>query len=205
MAKLRMSWPNRITVARILLIVPFVIVMLRMNDQNYGAWPRYSAICFFIVMAMSDAIDGWLARRNHDETSLGRFLDPMADKLLITCACLLLVWEKTAVQNMKLPDVVVVLIVGKDVYITLGFTIIYLITSEVKIEPGRLGRLSTALQLAMVMAVLISPDVSAVWAGFKFMVAALWWSAAAMAVVTVIAYTRNGTRFLNEFEHRRDK
>ena len=156
-------------------------------------------------MAMSDALDGWLARRNHDETSLGRFLDPMADKLLITCACLLLAWEKTAVHGMKLPDVVVVLIIGKDVYITLGFTIIYIVTSEAVIEPGRLGKLSTALQLAMVMAVLISPDVTAFWGGFKYIVAALWWSAAAMAVVMVITYTRNGTRFLNEFEHRQDK
>ena len=203
MAKLRMSWPNRITLARILLIVPFVIALLRMNDPRYAFWARYAALGLFVAMTLSDIMDGWLARRNNGITSLGTFLDPMADKLLITCACLLLASEKASVAGMKLPDVVVVFIIGKDLYITLGFVIIYMITSQMKIVPVRMGKISTMLQMATVLAILVWPDVSGIWLGFKYLVKTLWWSTVAAAVITVVIYTRNGTRYLNEYEQRK--
>ena len=202
-----MSWPNRITVARILLIAPFVIAMLYMNEppeegRRLSHWPRYIALTVFLFMAMSDALDGWLARRNNTITHLGKFLDPLADKLLITSACLLLATPATAVNDMVLPKMVVVLILGKDLYTVLGFIIIYLVTSEVKIVPVTAGKITTALQLSMVLAILISPNVVVFWDDFRLFVRFLWWTTSAMALLTMLVYTRNGTRFLNEFEHR---
>ena len=200
MPKLKMSWPNRITVARILLIVPFVIAMLHLNDPDYIPWARYGALVIFLVMAASDALDGYLARRLNSATLLGAFLDPLADKLLITCACLLLAAGNTAVPNIELPSAVVVIIIGKDLYTVLGFIIIYLVTNEVKITPAYTGKLSTNLQLSMVVAVLISPDLMRFFNGFKYIVYLLWWSAAAAAIATTIVYTHRGSRILNEFE-----
>ena len=198
-----MSWPNRITLARILLIVPFVMAMLNINEPPYRPWARYVALVIFATAAISDAVDGYLARRlKNGVTRLGTFLDPLADKLLITCSVLLLSIPGTAVTGMKLPDTVVVLIIGKDLYTTLGFIIIYLVTSEIKIVPVTLGKVSTALQLVMVVAILLSPDVMRVWEGFAVVVRALWWATGLAAVATVIIYTRNGSRYINEYEAR---
>jgi len=185
---------------RILLIGPFVISILYMNETPDSSWPRYCALIIFFIMALSDALDGWLARRNQTVTSLGKFLDPLADKLLITCACLLLATPATAVPHAILPKMVVVLILGKDLYTVLGFTIIYLVTSKIKIVPVFVGKITTALQLAMVLAILISPDAAPLWPDFLFFLRCLWWTTSAMAIFTMIVYTRNGTRYLNEFE-----
>jgi len=200
MAKLRMSWPNRITLGRIFLIGPFVIAMLNINEPQYQPWARYGALAVFVIIAVSDGLDGFLARRSNNVTMLGTFLDPLADKLLITCCCLLLAAKKAAVPGMELPDWVVVLIIGKDLYITLGFVVIYLITSEMKIAPVTMGKACTALQLSMVIAILIWPDVSRLFPGFSYVVRFLWWSAATSAVGSVIIYTRKGTQYLNKFE-----
>ena len=204
MPKLKMSWPNRSTITRILLIVPFVIAMLHLNDPDYMPWSRYVALAIFLIMAASDALDGFLARKLDSTTPLGAFLDPLADKLLIICACLLLSAGPTAVRQMELPDPVVVIIIAKDLYTVLGFVIIYLITNEMNIVPVKTGNLCTVLQLAMVVAILISPDIMRlqVLSGFKYFVQLLWWSAAAAAIATTIIYTRNGSRILSEFEHR---
>jgi CDP-diacylglycerol--glycerol-3-phosphate 3-phosphatidyltransferase len=202
MSKLRLSWPNRITILRILLIVPFVIVMLHVNDPEYQPWARYAALAMFVVAAISDAVDGWLARRYRDITLLGKFLDPLADKLLITCTVLLLAAPSTALPGMKLPGAVVVIIIGKDLYTVLGFMIIYLVTFEMTIVPVRMGKLSTVLQLSMVIAILVAPDVRPHWPAYDAVPRVLWWAAATAAILTVVIYTRNGSRYITEYEHR---
>ena len=195
-----MSWPNRITVARILAIVPFVIAILRMNDEPYVPWARRVALLLFLTMAFADVLDGWLARRHNSATPLGRFLDPLADKLMVTAACILLSSGPTAVKGAQLPDVVLVLIISKELYTVLGFVIIYLVTSQVRIVPAATGRISTMVQMSMIVGILLWPDVQGVWGGFLCVVQSLWWSAAGMAIVTAVVYTRNGSRYLNTYE-----
>jgi len=202
MAKLRMSWPNRLTIGRIILILPFVILMLHINDERYQPWARLAAFAIFVVMAVSDGVDGFLARKNNQITMLGSFLDPLADKLLIICACILLSASATAVPGAELPDAVVVIIIGKDLLTILGFIILYLVTSEMKIVPVTMGKLSTATQLIMVSSILISPDFSRIVPGFIQWVKLLWFATSTLAILTVIIYIRNGTRYLNEYENR---
>jgi cardiolipin synthase (CMP-forming) len=202
MNKLRLSWPNRITIARILLIGPFVIVMLYDNNPDYTPWMRYGALAIFAIMAVSDAVDGWLARRHHDVTRLGTFLDPLADKLLITCACLLLCSPRSAIPGLQLPYIVVVLIIGKDLYITAGFIILYMIIGQPKIVPMRVGKTCTLLQLVMIIAMLLAPDIMPRLPNFRHFIEFLWIASTVMAGLTVLVYTRAGTRFLLEFEHR---
>ena len=95
---------------------------------------------------------------------------------------------------------VVVLIIGKDVLITIGFLVMYLITSRVHIVPVLAGKLSTALQLTMVIAVLVGPDLVGVIPGYRGFVHVLWWSAAAAAVVAALVYIRNGSRYIEDYE-----
>jgi cardiolipin synthase len=203
---MKLNWANRITILRILLIVPFVIFMLKINDESLKAYQqnliRYTATFIFVVMAISDAIDGYLARKKRQITQLGAFLDPMADKLLITSACLLLFSNRGHVDGFRLPGTVVVLIISKDLLLSIGFIIVYLITSQIRIVPIFIGKLATTLQLAMVTAILIAPEASVLIKGWIWFLRFLWWSAAATAVAAILVYIRNGIRFVNEYEQK---
>jgi cardiolipin synthase len=192
---------NRVTIVRILLIVPFVICMLKVNEPRIGTLMRYLALLIFLIMAFSDAYDGYVARRKKQVTKLGAFLDPMADKLLMTCACLLLSIDKTGIGGFRLPPTVVVLIIGKDLFLLLGFVILYFMTLEIKIIPAYIGRVATVLQLTMVAAILIAPEMSKVIGGWIWFLRFLWWSAAATAIISTLIYTRAGTRYMEQFEN----
>jgi len=201
---MKLSWASRITILRILLIIPFVSFMLKINDPalslNARNAMRYVSIIIFLVMAVSDGIDGYLARRKKQITKLGAFLDPIADKLLMTCACLLLASQRGHVENFLLPPTVVVLIIGKDLFLLIGFAIVYLITSRIHIVPVFIGKLATALQLSMVAGILIAPEVSGVLPGWIWFLRVLWWSAAGTAILTTLIYIRNGSRYIEQYE-----
>ena len=204
MAKL--SWPNRVTVTRILLIVPFVLLLLYQNLPGYDFWARYLALGIFVVMAFSDALDGYLARRTGQRSRLGYFLDPLADKLLVTVACILLAVESTAVTNAVLPGWVVVIIIGKDILWLAGVLVIHFITGRLAIVPSSLGRACTFAQLAMVMGTLLFPDLSGLWAaGAWWLTRVLWWSAAGLAMLTLADYTRIAIRHLGESSNQVEK
>ena len=232
---MKLNWANRITILRILLIVPFVSCMLKINDPGLDEsaellrWlltgflninpgepgeamrhaMRYVAIVIFFVMAASDAIDGCLARRKKMTTKLGAFLDPVADKLLITSACLLLasqrghvemVSQQGLIQSFLLPPTVVVLIIGKDLFLLIGFLIVYFITSKVHIAPVFVGKAATILQLSMVAGILIAPEASGIFPCWIWFLRVLWWSAAGTAILATLIYIRNGSRYIEEHE-----
>ena len=195
-----LNWANRITIVRILLIVPFVSCMLKINDPALGELMRYIAVIIFLVMASSDVLDGYLARSKGQITRLGSFLDPMADKLLMTSACLLLASRRAQVGVFELPDTVVVLIVGKDLFLLIGFLVIYFITFQVRIVPALIGKIASALQLSMVAAILLAPEISGFVPGWIWFLRVLWWSAAGTAILATLIYIRNGSRYIEEHE-----
>jgi CDP-diacylglycerol--glycerol-3-phosphate 3-phosphatidyltransferase len=197
---MKLSWASRITILRILLIIPFVSFMLKINDTEAGNAMRYGAIVIYLAMAVGDALDGYLARRKKQITKLGAFLDPIADKLLITSACLLLASQRGQVEDFLLPPTVVVLIIGKDLFLLIGFTIVYLITSRVHIAPVFIGKLATVLQLSMVAGILIAPEVSSFLPGWIWFLRVLWWSAAGSAILATLIYIRSGSRYIEEYE-----
>jgi len=201
---MKLSWASRITILRILLIIPFVSFMLKINDPALSPGVqnamRYVSIIIFLAMAVSDVIDGYLARRKKQITKLGAFLDPLADKLLMTCACLLLASQRGHVGDFLLPPTVVVLIIGKDLFLLIGFTIVYFITSQIRIAPVFIGKLATTLQLSMVAGILIAPEVSGVLSGWIWFLRFLWWSAAGTAILTTLIYIRNGSRYIEQYE-----
>ena len=197
---MKLSWANRITILRILLIVPFISCMLKINDAEFGNVMRFIAIFIFLFMAISDAVDGYMARRNRQITRLGAFLDPMADKLLITSACLLLISKQGSVDGFPLPSTVVVLIIGKDVILTIGFVVLYFMTSKIYTAPVFVGKVATTLQSSMVAGILLGPEFSSILPGWIWFLQVLWWSAAGTAILAVIIYIRNGIRYYEEYE-----
>lgn len=201
---MKLSWANRITILRIFLIVPFVSFMLKINDPDLSGVVRiamrYGAIFVYLIMAISDGVDGYLARTRKQVTRLGAFLDPVADKLLITAACLLLASQRAAVNGFLLPPTVVVLIIGKDLFLMIGFLIVYFITGHIRIHTVWIGKVATALQLSMVAAILIAPEVSLLVSGWIWFLRFLWWSAAGAAILATLIYIRNGSRYIEEYE-----
>jgi cardiolipin synthase len=202
--KVKLNWATRITIFRILLIIPFVIFMLKINDPDLSNITRnvmrYISILLFLAMAVSDGVDGYLARSKNQITKLGAFLDPIADKLLITCACILLASPRGQVENFPLPPTVVVLIIGKDLFLLIGFVIVYLITSKIHIAPVFIGKLATTLQLSMVAGILIGPEISRLLPGWIWFLRILWWSAAGTAILVTLIYIRDGSRYIEAYE-----
>ena len=184
------NWPNRITITRIILIAPLVICMLNLQT----AWPywRYLAMLIFVVMAISDGLDGYLARRLHEETPLGKYLDPVADKLLVTCAVILLAVEQTAVPGFRLPSWVPVIAIGKDLLTVIGFALVHAATGRFLVQPRILGKACTLVQLVMVAVVLAAPDLPRVC---HPAVPVLYWLASVLAVAALVDYIRFGGRF----------
>ncbi|MFQ5414535.1 MAG: CDP-alcohol phosphatidyltransferase family protein [Phycisphaerae bacterium] len=188
-----LNWPNRITIARIGLNVPLVICLLNLNTSWSGM--RYVALGIFGVMALGDALDGFLARRLREETALGRFLDPVGDKLLVVCAMVILALDTTGVPGFILPSWVAVIAIGKDVLTVIGFGLVYATTGQYFIQPRAWGKACTLVQLVMVAVVLIAPDLPDV---LGFGVRILWWGASGLAVIALVDYVRLGNRFAAE-------
>ena len=105
-------------------------------------------------MAAGDAVDGFLARRLGRKTRLGAFLDPMADKVMLVSAYVLLS-SSIYFDPPLVPDWLAVLVVSRDFFITLGFVIIYMLIGEVYIEPSRMGKATTVLQAVTVIAAFV--------------------------------------------------
>ena len=194
-----LTWANQITILRILLIAPFVICMLKSNESDAGFAYRYAALGIFMVMCISDVLDGYMARVKKQMTQLGSFLDPLADKLLMTCACILLATTKTAVTGFKLPYEVVVLIIGKDLFMMTGFITLYLFTSHIRIVSVAAGKASTFLQLSMVLTTLIAPEMSMHFTWWVYLAKGLWFLTASAAVLSTLIYIRHGKQFIEEF------
>ena len=82
-----MNTPNKLTMLRIILIPFFVVFLL----GNFGTWSKWVALAIFIVASLTDMLDGYLARRDNLVTNFGKFMDPLADKLLVCSAMICLI------------------------------------------------------------------------------------------------------------------
>jgi len=191
-----LTWPNRLTMLRIILIGPFVVSLLNLREPAWQPWARYTAITVFAAMAISDGLDGYLARTFRQETLLGRFLDPVADKLLVVCAMVLLGIENTTVPGFQIPSWVVVGALGKDLFVVVGFLLVFIVTGRVFIKPGWSGKVCTNIQMMLIVTVLFGPDLAR---ANRIVPAALLWvlwiSSTFFAALTCWLYYRNGARF----------
>ncbi len=193
-----LNWPNRISILRLLMVGPFFVLVMNQNQPRWEA-ARYVALAIFVAMALSDFLDGMLARRLNLRTRLGAILDPLADKVLISCSVVLLSLSHSAVPGAQLPDWVVVVIVGKDLWVIMGFLVIYLVTDRFRIRPTAAGKACTVAQLVMVMLVMLSPDLNRLSEGLGGKLANVAvWTAVAISVLAVISYTRLGLGFVAE-------
>jgi cardiolipin synthase len=191
-----LNWPNRISLLRLVLVAPFLVLV--MNQDSWGPSARYWAIAIFALMAASDILDGQLARRLGQRTRLGAILDPLADKILIICSVVLLSMPQYVTNNdYKIPNWVVVAVVGKDLWVTIGFMVTYLVTDRFLIHATVFGKISTIGQVALVLAVITAPDFDVLHHDLgKWMAHILDYVVAALSIAAVVSYTRLGLRFI---------
>ena len=179
-----MNLPNSITLTRIA-SVPLLIWVLspKFPFQGTHGEQEIAAAALFILAAMTDGLDGYLARRRGQITTLGMLLDPLADKLLVTTAFILLV----AYNPRVMPPWIAVLVIGREFLVT-GLRSIA--SSEgFTIDASEIGKLKTVIQIVAVVAAILNHGWESwnLW-GFPvgvhlIAVVAVYW----MAVVSIIS------------------
>ena len=135
-----MTVPNLITAIRIILTPIFIIYLI--NDQFL------SALIVFILCAVSDCLDGMLARLLKQKSKLGSYLDPLADKSLLVAAFITL-----SVRGI-LPPWLTVMVIARDILILLGIIVLFLNKLDLKIKPSIVSKITTCFQFITVVAVL---------------------------------------------------
>lgn len=166
-----MNLPNKITVSRILLIPIFLIIMLipAWKDMSlFGAnMPinHFIGALIFIVASATDWVDGYYARKYHLVTNLGKFLDPLADKLLVSAALIVLVEMQMAASW------IVIVIISREFAVT-GLRLVLAGQGEV-VAANNLGKIKTWTQIIAVSALLLHNTIFEL-VSFPFATIALW-------------------------------
>ena len=137
---MKMNVPNCLTILRVLMIPVFVVFMLA---DILGGGDKYVAGTIFIIASLTDFLDGYLARKNNQVTVFGKFMDPLADKLLVCSALICLV------ELEMMPSWIVIIIVARE-FIISGFR---LVAAErgIVIAASYWGKFKTASQMIMII------------------------------------------------------
>lgn len=152
-----MTTANKITIFRILLI-PFFVVQMLYYVRTGGNLHWVLALSAFALAALLDGVDGYIARRFNQKSELGAILDPLADKLLLVSAILLLSRDSKE-HFAQIPLWLTATIIGRDILLVLGLGIIYYTFGKVIVRPSMVGKIATVLQMAIVLWILLRwPD-----------------------------------------------
>ena len=144
-----MTTANKITVVRILL-VPFFIVQLMYYAQKGNEWHRLFAILAFAIAAISDGLDGYIARHYNQRSELGAVLDPLADKLLLVSGIVLLSLNNGPLLP-RIPLWLTVTILSRDALLLIGLALLRYLHCKVVIRPVFIGKIATVLQMICVI------------------------------------------------------
>ena len=177
-----MNLPNKLTVLRVILIPFFVVSMMIENGANQTF--RYVAAAIFIIASLTDMLDGKIARKYNLVTNFGKFMDPLADKLLVCSALICLI------QLGQLPAWMVIIIVSRE-FIISGFR---LVAAEqgIVIAASYWGKFKTTFQMiAVVLMILNFEALSAV-------TLICTWAALILTIISLVDYIAHNHKVLTE-------
>lgn len=175
--------PNLMTLARIALIVPVVGLLYIHAD-----WARWLVLLLFLAASITDWLDGHLARQQGLVSPLGRFLDPIADKLLVAAVLIMLVASQ---QLRGLEIIAVILILSRELLVS-GLRE-YLGEKGVTVPVSALAKWKTAVQMVALALLIIAPA----WGRFWHGLGVLWlWVAVLLTLVTGWDYLKVGLRHM---------
>ena len=190
----KMNLPNKLTIFRVILIVPFVVLLLGGNAGWFGnnvLIPNVAALVIFIVASLTDLADGKIARKYNLVTNFGKFMDPLADKLLVCSALIALV------EMGRIPSWVVIIIIARE-FIISGFR---LIASDngVVIAASYWGKFKTTFQMVMVCLMLVNvPGGISWWPWLNVLTQVIMWIALVLTVVSLVDYLIKNKGVLKE-------
>lgn len=178
-----MNLPNKLTIVRTILILPFVLLLLGAHNEwgwftaIFGGIMEYVdfiALAIFIIASVTDFVDGFLARKYNLVTNFGKFMDPLADKLLVCSALICLV------EMDRIPAWIVIIIIARE-FIISGFR---LIASDngVVIAANYWGKVKTVCQ--MVMVCLMIGNIAAL----QILTDIVMWISLALTVISLVDY-----------------
>ena len=167
-----MNTPNKLTVAR-MIIVPFLVVFLLTGWG--GEANRYISLTLFVVASVTDWFDGYLARKNNLVTNFGKFMDPLADKLLVCSAMICMIDLK------RLPAWFVIIIIARE-FIISGFRLIAA-ENGIVIAANYWGKFKTASQMIMIILLILHFD-----GIFVILEQIFIWLSLALTIISLITY-----------------
>ena len=161
-----MNLPNKLTVFRVILIVPFVVLLLG-GFQQWGwfttlfsgilPYTDYIAVAIFIIASLTDLLDGKIARKYNLVTDFGKFMDPLADKLLVCSAMICLI------EMGRLSAWIVIVIISRE-FIISGFRLIAA-EHQIVIAASMWGKFKTTFQMAMIILLILNMNADVYVAG----------------------------------------
>ena len=178
-----MNLPNKLTILRVILIPFFVFFLLSPYFPGYG---NYIAVAIFIVASLTDMLDGKIARKYNLVTNFGKFMDPLADKLLVCSALICLI------ELGRLAAWIVIIIIARE-FIISGFR---LVASDngVVIAASYWGKFKTVFQMLMVIVLILDLPYPA----FEILGTVLTWIALILTVVSLVDYVVKNKDVLTE-------
>jgi cardiolipin synthase (CMP-forming) len=157
-----MTTANKITVVRILMIPAFVTMAIYYGQSIQRGvpleWQRFAAIAIFLLAAVSDGLDGYVARRYNQRSSLGVILDPIADKGLLLSGIITLSissWSEVDPEYGRFPAWFPVLVITRDAVILVGSVVLHLLNGKVRVKPNWTGKVATVLQMIAIAWVML--------------------------------------------------
>ncbi len=184
--------PNLLTFLRMALIPVFAILLY----YGQSGW----ALVTFLVAGISDGVDGFVARRFNQQSELGTILDPIADKLLMTTAFIILTLpnifpDEPHLRHLPVPFWVTASVIGRDILIIAVAGAIFIITNFRGFQPSWLGKASTVVQIAAVCLILIA----AVFPALRsFYLPTVYTSVVALALFSGIHYIFFVAKLMNQ-------
>jgi CDP-diacylglycerol--glycerol-3-phosphate 3-phosphatidyltransferase len=195
-----MTTANKITVVRILMIPVFVTLAIyygeSIQEGNPQDWMRFTAIAVFLAAALSDGLDGYVARRYNQRSSLGVILDPIADKGLLLSGIITLSisnWSQVDPHYGRFPAWFPVLVITRDAVILIGSALLHILNGRVRVRPSWTGKVATVLQMAAIA-----------WVMLQMRTPPLIYIVSAAGIFTLVSgviYVRNGVRQLTAEGH----
>jgi CDP-diacylglycerol--glycerol-3-phosphate 3-phosphatidyltransferase len=177
-----MTTANKITIARILLVPVFVIELLSYTGSGRELH-RWIALGVFLLAAIGDGVDGFVARRFNQKTEMGALLDPLADKLLLVLGLVILTLDNTPRLD-RIPLWLTATVLARDVMLLLFLVLVNYLVGQGTVHPHFTGKIATVLQMGCV-----------VWALLKWDPDRLHWlavGATAFTAVSGLIYLRDG-------------
>ncbi len=170
-----MNLPNKLTVLRVILIPFFVVFLLLSPGNDLFKW---ISLAIFIIASLTDMLDGKIARKYNLITDFGKFMDPLADKLLVCSAMICLI------DLGKIPSWVVVIIIARE-FIISGFRLVAADNGRV-IAASYWGKFKTTFQ--MIMVILMIADLGAVIPYYDIVTTIIMWIALVLTIISLCDY-----------------